>query len=208
MISHKHKFILITPQKTASTSLCYALLRFADVENIYDHGNGPNGWSAQGSDFYTFDYVDEFSKRSKHTSIGQINKRLNTEGYKLIGSIRNPYDRVISHWKMCQRNKGIGSQGNFSSWIRSPSAEVGGWMMKDFFSCKGKVIVDNFIRFENLQEDFNTACDSIGIPRQRLLQKNQTKHKHYTEYYDDDTRQIVAERYSIDIEYFGYEFGR
>ena len=207
MISHKHKFILITPQKTAATSLCYALLKFADVEKIYDHGYGPDGWSAKGSDFYTFDYVDEFSKRSKHTSISQMNKRVNVKEYKLIGSIRNPYDRVVSQWKMCQRTKGGSDPEDFSSWIRSPRPKMGGYMMKDFFSCGGKVIVDNFIRFENLQEDFNAVCDKIGIPPQKLPKKNQTKHKHYAEYYDDESRKYVWKKFRRDINYFGYKFG-
>ena len=67
--------------------------------------------------------------------------------------------------------------------------------------------IDFIGRFETYQESFDELCSIIGLPGKKLSHRNKTKHKHYTEYYDDESRAIVAAIYAKDLEYFGYKFG-
>lgn len=68
-------------------------------------------------------------------------------------------------------------------------------------------LVDYIGKFENVQENLTTICNLLGISTDLLPKTNTTTHRHYTEYYDDETREIVSKKYAKDIEYFGYKFG-
>jgi hypothetical protein len=69
----------------------------------------------------------------------------------------------------------------------------------------GKLLVDYLGHFETLNEDFKHVCEQIGIPC-NLPFINQSKRRHYTEYYSDRGRALIEKAFAADIEKFGYRF--
>ena len=205
MISHKHKFVFICVPKTGSTSITTALSKYC---------------------------IKNFPPQKKHFSYSEyLNNKKKTEkidkDYFSFSFVRNPFDRLVSQFHYTGRRwwDKVGFtealKFGFKNYVKHMVAQNIPFSVHRYRS-KRKLDqadedwsqlqfldegVDFIGRFENLQEDFNFVCDKIGIPRQELPHENKSKHKNYTEYYNDETKQIVAEKYAKDIEYFGYEFG-
>jgi hypothetical protein len=215
MISHKHKFIFIHVPKTAGNSIQSYLQDYSEdkiwvTEEQATHNAKSKShldrFGIKSSNPRAFDYC-------KHTTLNEYynnwpKKYGSIEDFFKFGVIRNPWDRAISYhfWKGYKSfNKNI-FMNNLIERNRNnyrPKSCVDYFCVKKYNDHK----LDYVIRFENIQQDFNIVCDKIGIPRQQLPHKNKSRHKHYTEYYDDETREIVAKKYAKDIEYFGYKFG-
>ena len=182
----------------------------------------------------TSTYLFTGGTKSKEYQNGEFK---NYSDYFVFANIRNPYARKFSAWTYLQKDfpferkrkfkKGLSlketfknlPQANDTLYTASDSTKKGEdqsnhdyrhitqQQVDTLLNKNGEFITDMLIKVENLQEDFNIVCDKIGIPTKKLPNSNKSKHKHYTEYYDDETREIVAEKYAKDIEYFGYEFG-
>lgn len=186
MINHKHKCIFIHINKCGGTS----------IDTLF---NGKFSGHEKALDY----------KKSRP-------KEFNT--YFKFTFIRNPWDRVVSFyhyqikrgWNYYPFDETIPFKEFVKNWlINMPGqTELNTYSCYDWISDQNdKLIIDYVGRFENFQEDFNTICDKIGISHLQLPHENKSNHKHYTEYYDEETKQIVAEKYEKDIVYFGYEFG-
>jgi len=154
-----------------------------------------------------------YSLRDPQQSINQ---------YFQFAICRNPWDRALSNYKMFTGHSDdpheVIKVKQMEQFIKNPEKmsfleflhftnthDNHHWQTQCSF-LEG-VDVDFVGRFENLQHDFDIICNKIGTPHKKLPHKNTTKRNHYVEYYNDETRQIVAEKYAKDIEYFGYEFG-
>jgi hypothetical protein len=102
------------------------------------------------------------------------------------------------------------------------------------FDGQGKLLVDFVGRYESLQADFEEVCARLGLPGTPLPHANRSgeerpplrtlndvkkllrrwlwnrERKHtfpdYTQYYDEESREFVAQLYRKDIDAFGYGF--
>ena len=206
IISHKHKFIYFKLYKVAGTSTEYFLYPFCGGGDVvtpcgpvesknhnprnYKNLEGSNvGVRAHMTACMLFDVID-YEK---------------FKDYKFVANHRNPWDIIVSYYNMLRhRNK---TQMDFAAWLQnSPKIKPS---MMDLTTYKEKCLITDWIRFSHLHDDLVKFCKSLSIDcgdHQLPHAKNYHK-KHYTEYYDDETREIVAEKYARDIEYFGDKFG-
>jgi len=195
LISHKHKYIFIHIPRTGGTSVEFALLDYENVDyNLNDevplrtlskdnkHKFGLRRGSKQHLPL--IEYPDE-----------------QRQTYYCFTFVRNPWDLLLSEYYYSHDYR----QTQFKDFLLSPKHTSKYHLMPQHEFINDDI--DYIGRFENLQIDFNEVCDKIGIPRQQLSHSNKTVHKHYAEYYNDETRDIVAKKYAKDIEIFGYEFG-
>ena len=144
----------------------------------------------------------------------------NFHSYFKFSLVRNPWARAVSYFHFKKHRKRLAhdmtfgefcnilSNGNDSSRINDVNFFLHGRSALDFLCDEtGNSTMDFIGTLENFQVDFDFICNKIGIPQKQLPHTFKTKHKHYTEYYDDETKELVAEKYKKDIEYFDYKFG-
>ena len=130
----------------------------------------------------------------------------------VFSSARNPFARAISIWshsswdsvssfeEFCCRIEAGDYPSGCAKWHSVP-------VSNHLFSGQ-KCLVDLVVKTEHLQEGVDVICDTVEIPRQKLMHlKKSEPRKHYTEYYSEATREIISREYAQDIENFGYEFG-
>lgn len=202
MISKKNKFIFIHIPKTAGTSLEIAL---EDDSCLFKRGQ----WSQKPMGF---------NAPLNHLTLSQVNQTADVspdekKTFFKFTFVRNPWDKVISEC-FCPHIQLI-----FKSCptITDKIKMVCEWAEKDGYGghCRpqsdfiqDKNLKMNFIgKFENLHQDFQSVCTHLGLVPPTLPHLGKTRHKPYWEYYDNETREIVREKYAQDIQDFNYKFG-
>ena len=165
---------------------------------------------------------------AKHATALDAKERLanDYQEYFTFAFVRNPWDRLVSWYNMIRIQGPKDPTNRFWSYILSNSScfeefiknctetvfqhDSGKSIMRnqiDYMSdSKSNIIVDEIGRFETLTEDLHRILNRLLIPFDSLPVENALPHAHYSTYYTDETREIVATRFKRDIEYFGYRY--
>jgi len=216
IISHKHKFIFIHIPKCAGSTISYSLLN-----NLYCKSFNKDKFDQLDPSIVEVFKIAVNQGNSdalnQHGTLKDIKsylskKNLNINDYFKFSLMRNPWERRVSQYEYAKRMaKQTGaywakriSLMSFYEFITERNDSQLNWVSDE----KDNVAVDFLGSGINIQKEFNIICDKIGIQKKELPHRNATKHKHYIKYYDEETKQIIADNCAKDIEYFGYEFGK
>ena len=204
MISHKHKCIFIHIPKTGGKSIEKSL--GVDLSKLHNsstplkerHGR-PDEWMhpKYWDSYFTFTFVRNPWDRlvSSYYYIQKKSLRRDCPDWKLKRFLRRQKSPSINGFRHFVKKWIPNGFRYYEAWFDPQSL----WMCADY---------DFVGRFENFQSDFDQVCEQLEIPQQKLPHLNKSINRtDYTEYYDDETREIAAKRYAKDIEYFGYQFG-
>ena len=145
------------------------------------------------------------------------------QNYFKFTIVRNPWDRVVSSYFFLKgggfnakdrewSEKELASFSSFDCFVRNWLNRTNMWKWAHFnpqyfymLDKREKVHMDFVGFFENIESDFSHISQRLGLNRS-LTRMNKGEHRSYMDYYDTDTRRIVADVYAEDINMLGYTF--
>lgn len=220
IISQKKRFIFFHIPKTGGSSITWNFRHVidspADIKNL----EVKSGWQR-------LLHIDG----RQHSSY--VNNILLCEKYKSyfkFSFIRNPWDLALSWYLSLSRDDPIGiNPENFKKFVfsriqcfnpiinpikylnkyrRRNSKAIDRTQLSYISDYRGNVVVDYLAKFEAFEREFRYIADTLNITdyENKKLNVSNLKKVQYRDFYDEESRDLIAKLYSADIKAFGYKF--
>jgi hypothetical protein len=187
MICHESKAIFIHIPRTGGTSVELALI-------------GKNWWQ-----------VDRTTKHLTCRQARQVYAEY-WDNYFKFSIVRNPWDWLVSLYLSHNKARSEGGRIDWKSYAKNPRLAL----HEQNSIIQSEIIgdeIDFILKFENLSQDFKLLCSRLSREIAELPHfvaksgRVDEKDQHYSKFYDDELRDIVARRHKADIRRFNYSFG-
>ena len=216
ILDNNNKFLFIHIPKTGGSTIKNSLIcensnnQYTSLRQVIE--------KSQPEKLITIDNEDRII--NTHNSIYQISRSVRIDNYFKFAFVRNPWDRIVSHYHYLVQYWDLSKSHplTFMDWVLNSKSKKGRSFLDSRFARitqfsfvsdgRTKELLLDFVgKFENLQQDFDKVCKIIDIPSQKLNTINTSRHEHYTEYYNEDTKNIIGHHFRKDVKHFGYKFG-
>jgi len=142
-------------------------------------------------------------------------QKWNFEEYIKITSVRNPWARIVSLYSYQIRMDKFKKENlDFRSYVKRVVPRWQGGILNRWNTYEmihdntGRALIDYVVRLENLKEDLSPIIEK-HFPDFYInynTRANVSEHDHYSTYYDEDTKSIIAHLFAYDIKRWGYVF--
>lgn len=203
-INHQLKIIFVHIPKTAGTSFEYALGMHGELEKV---GIIPYINQRRNKENLFGDGLQHLDARVIRRKTG----RKRYDSYYKFSIVRNPYDRLVSHfaWLQGKWHQQIELKPQlFHKFINENSKRKGETLLPlsqcQYIIKKGDVLVNDIFYFEHLEEGFAKLNKQFHLNKS-LEHRMQSYHSIYQNYYTTEIQEFVYQYYKNDFLTFGYD---
>ena len=192
-IFHSYKTVFIHIPKCGGSS----------VEKAFDINTRKND---------TFCSDTMFGENSQHYTYDEIlcKSKKDVSKYFSFAFVRNPWSRLVSEYFWRRNILNTFKDCSFLEFIKNIVPTHKGVHFKQqsefILDSNDNILIDYIGKIETFDTDWAHVCNIINKDTRSLCKANRTSHKHYTKYYNNESREIVATLYARDIKCFDYDF--
>lgn len=225
MISHQYKCIFIHIPKAAGTSIEFVLRDCRDLKRrgTQDHRaiwhiqpiplKSPMLW-LKPKILPKLARKAKENVRIKRKRLGDpvLCTRRQFAAYTKFAVVRNPWARAVSWYRnvirdpIHRKNFGVVETTSFEEFmftfagkgaLRPQTCWLKGW--------SGVICLDEILRFERLDEDFERISRKLGLKVKKLPHKIESERYDFREFYNERLEKLVSEIYREEIQLFDYK---